>query len=87
MLYTDYKVITSHTLDLRFLAAMTGHDPRSLAKMASSILNIDFDKEGSVIVSDWNNDHLTKRQIYYASNNAVAAIEIFKKLAAVLSPR
>lgn len=79
-LHHDYGVRVAGTFDLRFLASAVGRKPGSLAKMSKEILNIELDKDWSLITSDWDAEHLSEKELLYAANDVLVAVEIFKKL-------
>ncbi|KAM7362483.1 exonuclease 3'-5' domain-containing 2 isoform 2-T2 [Cochliomyia hominivorax] len=76
----DYGVGVASTLDLRFLAALTGRKPEGLAKMSKSVLNVEIDKHWRIVCSNWEAQELSEKQLLYAANDALVAVEIFKKL-------
>lgn len=83
----DYGVGVASTFDLRFLAALTGRKPEGLAKMSKSVLNVELDKHWRLVCSDWEGKELTEKQLNYAANDALVAVEIFKKLSNELIPK
>lgn len=83
----DYGVGVASTLDLRFLAVLAGRKPAGLAKMSKSILNVELDKHWRLVCSDWEAKQLSEKQILYAANDALTAVEIFKTLSKDLRPR
>lgn len=82
----DHRFQVLNTLDLRYLATMTGHKPESLAKMAASLLDISLNKDLSLSCSDWEAKTLSKEQIEYAAKDVFVAIELFKKFANEIKP-
>lgn len=82
----DYGVGVASTLDLRFLASLTGVKAEGLAKLSKSVLNIELDKHWRLVCSDWEAKELSEKQIEYAANDAFVAIEIFKILSKSIAP-
>ncbi|XP_065354652.1 exonuclease 3'-5' domain-containing protein 2 isoform X2 [Calliphora vicina] len=83
----DYSVGVASTFDLRFLAALTGRKPEGLAKMSKSVLNVELDKHWRIVCSNWEAKDLSEKQLDYAANDALVAVEIFKKLSNDLIPK
>uniref|UniRef100_A0A1I8M6E0 Exonuclease 3'-5' domain-containing protein 2 n=1 Tax=Musca domestica TaxID=7370 RepID=A0A1I8M6E0_MUSDO len=83
----DYGVGVASTFDLRFLAAMTGRKPAGLANLSKSVLNVELDKHWRLVCSDWEATELSPKQLNYAANDALVAVEIFKKLTKELLPK
>lgn len=83
----DYGVGVASTFDLRFLAALTGRKPEGLAKMSKYVLNVELDKHWRLVCSDWEAKDLSEKQLNYAANDALVAVEIFKKLSNDLIPK
>lgn len=76
----DFGVGVASTFDLRYLAIMTNYKPESLAKLSKHVLNVELDKNWRIRCSDWEARNLTEKQIDYAANDALVAVEIFKTL-------
>ncbi|XP_055375314.1 exonuclease 3'-5' domain-containing protein 2 [Condylostylus longicornis] len=74
----DYGVGVSNTIDLRFLALRASRKPEGMANMAKSILDLELDKDWRVSCSNWEAHSLTERQINYAANDALVAMEVYK---------
>lgn len=83
----DFGVGVASTFDLRFLAAMTGKKPEGLAKLSKAILDVELDKNWRLVCSDWEAKELSTKQINYAANDAMVAIEVFKILAKEMEPK
>lgn len=83
----DYGVGVASTFDLRFLAALTGRKPEGLAKLSKAVLNVELDKHWRLVCSDWEAKDLTQKQLNYAANDALVAVEIFKKMSKDLDPK
>lgn len=82
----DYEIKVANTFDLRHMAVMCGYPSGGLAKLSKSILNVELDKNWTIICSDWEAAVLSSKQIDYAAKDAHVAIEIFKILADRLIP-
>ena len=54
----------------------------SLSALSQQILGITMDKDWKIRCSDWEAPQLSQRQIEYAANDAIVAIQIFFKLTA-----
>lgn len=65
---------------------MCGYQSGGLAKLSKTILNVELDKNWTIICSDWETPVLSSEQIDYAAKDAHVAIEIFKILADRLIP-
>lgn len=77
------------TLDLRYVANVAKcYDGKhiGLAQMADRYLNVILDKDIDVRCSDWNAVTLNERQIQYAANDTIVAIELFKHFAEKIEP-
>ncbi|XP_067633580.1 exonuclease 3'-5' domain-containing protein 2-like [Eurosta solidaginis] len=73
---------TVSTLDLRFVAVLTGRaKPQNLSSMYEAVLGKSLNKTFDLTMSDWEADTLTSDQIEYAANDAIAGIEVYMKLA------
>ncbi|XP_037954752.1 exonuclease 3'-5' domain-containing protein 2-like [Teleopsis dalmanni] len=77
---SDYNCKTKGTVDLRHLAALTGHNVSGLKGLSESILNVQMEKSIEVRCSNWSADSLTDKQIDYAAADAILAVEIYKEL-------
>lgn len=49
----DYGICVASTLDLRYVAQLTGFKHGGLAKLCSSLLNVELDKDWRIRCSDW----------------------------------
>lgn len=54
----------------------------SLSALSQQILGLTMDKDWKIRCSNWESEVLSERQIHYAANDAVVAVEIFFKLVA-----
>jgi hypothetical protein len=80
-LMKDYGLRVRGCLDLRHLMARSGTLSRGgLAGMAENLLGIKLDKNWHIRCSDWEAPVLEPRQVHYASQDALVAVNIFSKL-------
>jgi hypothetical protein len=54
----------------------------SLSALSQQILGVTMDKDWKIRCSNWEASQLSERQIQYAANDAIVAVQIFFKLAA-----
>ncbi|XP_054733480.1 exonuclease 3'-5' domain-containing protein 2-like [Anastrepha obliqua] len=81
----NLNLTTVSTLDLRFVAVLTGEEPGSLAAMHERVVGVPLDKCLDVSESNWRANNLTQEQINYAAGDAIAGINIYKILAQKVS--
>lgn len=86
-LVQDYGVCVASTLDLRYMAAMTGCRPGGLGKMSEDYLKVKLDKNWRIRCSDWEAPSLSEKQLDYAAKDAHVAVELFKYFAARLQTK
>lgn len=67
-------------LDLRQMAKKAELQSGSLAKMSKELLNIELDKNLTVICSNWEAETLTREQIDYAARDAMVGSELFHEI-------
>lgn len=73
----DYGVHVKSRIDLRFMADAAGLPAGGLAKMAQDHLGVELDK--SYRFSDWEAEALSEEEIYYAAEDVLVAIRLFKQ--------
>ncbi|XP_030568100.1 exonuclease 3'-5' domain-containing protein 2 [Drosophila novamexicana] len=83
----DFGVGVASTLDLRYMAIMSGHPAEGLGKLSQTHLNYVLDKNWRLACSNWEAPQLEAAQLNYAANDALAAVAIFQKLSRDLEPR
>lgn len=77
----DYGIRVHGCLDLRHLMKQNGIlSHGGLAGMAQNILGTKLDKSWRIRCSDWEASALSARQVQYASQDALVAVDIFSKL-------
>ncbi|XP_053956427.1 exonuclease 3'-5' domain-containing protein 2-like [Anastrepha ludens] len=81
----DLNLTTVSTLDLRFVAVLTGEEPGSLAAMHERVVGVTLDKCLYVSPSNWRANNVTQEQINYAAGDAIAFIKIYTTLAQKVS--
>lgn len=79
-LMSDYGLKCEGYLDLRNLARHVGEKPQGLAGLAKDHLGVELDKNWRIRCSNWEDNYLTQKQINYAAQDALVAVEIFHKL-------
>ncbi|XP_054084296.1 exonuclease 3'-5' domain-containing protein 2-like isoform X2 [Zeugodacus cucurbitae] len=72
---------TYSTLDLRFVAKLTGERAQNLADMYKDVVGGTLNKDFQLSCSDWEAFQLTPQQIQYAADDAIAGMDIYLKLA------
>ncbi|XP_067627933.1 exonuclease 3'-5' domain-containing protein 2-like isoform X1 [Eurosta solidaginis] len=73
---------TVSTLDLRFVAVLTGlAKPQKLSSMYEEVLGKSLNKKNYLAWSNWEAHTLKSDEIEYAANDAIAGIEVYMKLA------
>lgn len=77
-LFNDYGVRVATTLDLRYMAEITGHHPGGLKKLSENCINVKLNKNDKRIHLLWESPTLQPKQITYAANDAHVGIELFK---------
>lgn len=78
-LHQDYGLALRGTMDLQTLAQRLDVPvPYGMKALAKSVLGFEMDKKKNVILSNWERPLLTKRQIDYASKDAIVGLEIFR---------
>lgn len=82
-LRADRGLVCRGWVDVRHLARL--HRPHlqrlGLAGIAKEVLGLTMDKDWRVRASDWEEETLTPRQIEYAANDAIVAVNAILKLA------
>lgn len=86
-LVQDYGVCVASTLDLRYMAAMTGCRPGGLGKMSEDYLKVKLDKNWRIRCSDWEAPSLSEKQMDYAAKDAHVAVKLFEFFAARLQAK
>ncbi|XP_053962618.1 exonuclease 3'-5' domain-containing protein 2-like [Anastrepha ludens] len=81
----EFNLTTVSTLDLRFVAVLTGEKPGTLAAMYKSVVGGTLNKCWRLSASNWQANNLTQEQIDYAAGDAIAGIEIYTTLAQKVS--
>ena len=77
-LYSSYNMdFVANNLSKHFC-----REGMSLSALSQQVLGITMDKDWKIRCSDWEAPQLSERQIEYAANDAVVAVQIFFKLTA-----
>lgn len=72
---------TNSSLDLRFVAKLTGEKAQNLADMYKAIVGGTLKKDLQLSCSNWETYALTPQQVQYAADDAIAGIQIYMVLA------
>lgn len=80
VLLRNSNLPTVSTLDLRFVAVLTGAKPKKLAAMYNEVVGGTLDKDWEKSKSNWEANNLTQSQIDYAAGDAIAGLKIYMAL-------
>ena len=76
----DFGIKVLGTYDLRHLAKKANVTREKLQHLSEDVLGKTMDKDWKISASDWEDIHLSQRQIDYAADDSRTGLQLFKKM-------